>query len=360
MLRDAPPVLVRCESRASRGTGLEPSDGVPQHDRKGEMTMATSTIGAQVAEILSGKIETEKIVIRFEEWERRDLSPEDLATAARAMREAMVRVTLPGTPIDTCGTGGSGKPRINTSTIAAFIVAASGAKVAKHGNKAASGRCGSFDLLEALGTRIDLTPDQERKVYDALGIVFLFAPTHHPAMRHAAEARRRYGKKTLFNLLGPLCNPTGMRRQIIGTGRASDAKLVAEALEILGMERALVVTGEDGLDEVTVCASTLICTVPSGEQVNFHPHSIGLKVCSSKDIEGGDPKTNLAIARDLMAGKGSEAHRNLVLMNAAHALLLTDLAHDVKEAYELARQALDSGAVGKLLNQYIQATDDLA
>jgi anthranilate phosphoribosyltransferase len=328
-----------------------------------------------ISTILTGETSEKEILQLFQEMDERQLTVDDLVGGAKALREHMIPVELPGNPIDTTGTGGSGKKTINTSTLVAFLIATAGAKVAKHGNRSASGNCGSFDVLEGLGAKIELTPEhpstedvqgaaeelrvKERKIYDELGLVFLFAKTHHPAMKHVASARKKFGKKTIFNLLGPLCNPAGVKRQMIGVGNHHDAELIAGAMEKLGADDSLVVTGEDGLDEITMCESTVIRTIPGSRKGKFHPTTLGLEICEPESIEGGSVDQNVQTVRDLASGKGSDAHRNLVLVNAAHALLLTPLASELSEAFVLAKETLASGKVANLIDRYIQATNDV-
>jgi len=274
----------------------------------------------------------------------------------------MVPVSLSPDAIDTCGTGGSGKKTINTSTLAAFIVAAMGGKVAKHGNRSASGNCGSFDLLEHLGARINLSPKEEKDVFDELGIVFLLAPLHHPAMRFVAPLRKAYGKKTLFNYLGPLSNPAGVKRQLIGNGNHEAALLFVQSLQQDGGDKyALIVTGDDGLDEVTVTAPTTVRTVQGDviSETRFSPEQLSLPFYAEKDIGGGAAAENAAIFLDLAKGQGDDAKKTLVLVNAAHALLLTDRFPSLPEAYATAKEILASGKVLALIERYCRLTNDV-
>lgn len=295
----------------------------------------------------------------FNQWSSVPFTAADLASAAQAMRAAMLPVDLGSGAIDTCGTGGSGKQRINTSTLVAFIVAAAGGKVAKHGNRAAGGRCGSFDLLEGLGAKIDLTPKQEQKIFRELGIAFLFAQIHHPAMKHVASARKTFGKPTIFNLLGPLSNPADVRRQLLGTPLKANAQLLRDALKLLGTEEAWIVTGDDGLDEVTLTGSTTILKSDGGEE-RFSPTDIRLRFVNEVEIRGGNAKDNLHIVRDLAAGRGTEAHRNLVIVNAAHALMLANIALTVQAGAVIASDLLRSGTVRTLIDRYVEASNDLS
>lgn len=290
----------------------------------------------------------------FNELVMRPVSSELLIDGVQALRENMIPVSLSSDAIDTCGTGGSGLKTINTSTLTAFIVAAAGGKVAKHGNRSASGNCGCFDLLEELRVNINLNPEQERLAFEKLGIAFLFAPLHHPALRFVAPLRKNYGKKTLFNLLGPLCNPTGVRRQIIGTGNAKDAPIIAETLLKLCSFGSMVVTGNDGLDEITITTTTIIRNITvNGIQIEeFSPVSVSLPLAFPQEIEGGNTKENAQIFLELIQGRGNTAMRNLVLINAAHALFLTSMVATMPEAFALAQKTLDSGAAYDVFRSY--------
>lgn len=307
-----------------------------------------------ISALISEKLQEEKRGQFFRELISQPITASLLAVGVRALNEKMIPVLLPQNAIDTCGTGGSGKRTINTSTLTAFIVAAAGGKVAKHGNRSASGHCGSFDLLEELGVRIDLTPEEECRVFGELGIVFLFASQHHPSLRFIAPLRKQYGKKTLFNLIGPLCNPAGVKRQLLGTGSEEHAVIISEALRMLGTFESTVVTGCDGLDEVTVTAETTVRTVMQTgvQRTVFSPESLSLPLSTPKEIVGGTPSENAAIFLELANGIGDVAKRNLVLVNAAHALLLTDLVSSIDEAFALVSETLSSGKVYGLFERY--------
>ena len=328
------------------------------------MNTITQNVGSIVEQMLAGHLDEEEIIDALTSLEDHRFTGTELAQAATIMRKAAVPMTLEGCPMDTCGTGGSGLARINTSTLVAFVVAAAGGTVAKHGNRSSGGRCGSFDVLEGLGAHINLTADQAKRIYDRLGIVFLFAPQFHPAMRNVAAARKRYGKRTIFNLLGPLCHPAGVKRQLIGTPNGETAALIAEALQELHTERSMVVSGKDGLDEVTVCGETEVYDSAS-EKKNifahaFHPENFGIPLYAPSSITGGDVQTNVDIAKDILSNASSPAHRDLVIVNAAHALLLTDLVTDLPAAISLARETLSSGKAQRLMERYIAITHTIS
>lgn len=304
--------------------------------------------------VLSEKCEDTEREAIFNELVQRPITADLLTDGVRALRENMIATTLSSDAIDTCGTGGSGLKTINTSTLTAFIVAAAGGKVAKHGNRSSSGNCGCFDLLEELGVNIDLNSDQERLIFEKLGITFLFARLHHPALRFVAPLRKSYGKKTLFNLVGPLCNPAGVHRQMIGTGNEADGEIIAEALHRLGSFGSIVVTGHDGLDEVAITANTTVRRVLEKrvEMKEFSPQSLSVAFALPSEILGGSSKDNATLFLELAQGKGNTAMRNLILLNATHALLLTSLATTTKEAFSIAQSTLDSGAAFDLFRSY--------
>ncbi len=275
------------------------------------------------------------------------ITPKELALVVRFLRTQMTcKLRLPNA-IDICGTGGSGLPRINTSTIAAMILARLGVGIAKHGNKAASGRFGSFDLLESLGVKFGGTPADIEKKYTAEHLAFLFAPSFHPVMRHFADARKRIGKPTFFNLLGPLLNPALPKRQIIGTPFKDKMHLIAETCRLLGKEAVYVVCGEDGLDEVTLTGKTFVTKLYHGKIRSYalHPRDFKVPTAAFTKIQGGDANVNTAIARDILAGTCTTRHRDLVLVNVALALKLTGKVQTLHEGYQMALGAIQMPSI---------------
>ena len=303
--------------------------------------------------ILSGEATTAQIASFLVGLRMKGETAEELLGFARAMREKSSRVEagLDGGPLlDTCGTGGSGPCTFNISTVAAFVVAGAGARVAKHGNRSMSTACGSADVLEALGVRSALSADEAAHAIRLIGIGFLFAPAFHPAMRHAQPARQELKMRTVFNLLGPLTNPAGASRQLIGAPSESAAMLMAQALAGLEPERAFVVHGSDGMDEVTICGATAVFEVQGG-QVRRHewtPADFGLKTASIDQLNGGDREVNANIARNILAGERGP-RRDIVLMNAAAALLVHGKASSLREGMRLAAESIDSGAAREKL-----------
>lgn len=249
--------------------------------------------------------------------------------------------------IDICGTGGSGLPRINTSTISAFILAELGVKVAKHGNKAASGRFGSFDLLEKLGVDIGKNSDELKKIFKKTGLAFIFARNFHPVMKYFAEARMKIGKPTIFNILGPLLNPTDVKMQIIGTSFKKQMRLIAEACKLFGKKKIFVVRGRDGLDEVTLTKKTDIVELNNGKifEYTIKPEDFGIERCKFKEIAGGSAKFNTDIALKILNGKCKSRHKDLIFANTALALKLIGKVDNLKDGFVLAKSVL---GVGKL------------
>ena len=288
---------------------------------------------------------------------------EEIAGAAQAMRERCVRLPGPeiGDAIDTCGTGGDGAGTVNVSTLAALAAAGAGVKVAKHGNRAVSSRCGSADLLEALGVRIDPAPDVAAKCLRETGFAFLFAPLYHPAMKAVVPVRRALGIRTIFNILGPLCNPVGVRRQLIGVYSRDLVQMVAVVLKRLGCERAMVVASEDGLDEISVCAPTTaaLLTEDGAIQVmSLSPADLGMKVHPTDAVKGGDPRENAAVSMELLGGAKGPV-RDAVVINAGAALMVAGVARDLTEGAALAGKSLDSGAAMAVLQKVKSVTREV-
>ena len=280
---------------------------------------------------------------------------DEIAGCAEAMREHV----LPVRPrrddlVDTAGTGGDGARTINISTAAALVAAAAGAGVAKHGNRAVSSSSGSADVLEALGFELELPPARVARSIDELGFGFLFAPTHHPAMRHAAPVRRELGARTVFNVLGPLTNPAGARAQVVGVYAPELVRTIADVLAQLGARRAFVVHGAAGIDELSPTGPNLVCEVLAGtvhERV-IDPQELGVARCDPNDLTGGSPAENAAAIRAVFAGENG-GRRSAILLNAAGAIAAGGHAADLREGLEHAREAVDSGAAGERLEQLI-------
>jgi anthranilate phosphoribosyltransferase len=301
-------------------------------------------------ELLSGRIETQDIVRLLQALNRRQVSSSELGAFARIMRRhaAPVFVTeneRPAHMLDTCGTGGDGSGTFNISTAAAFVAAAAGAHVAKHGNRSVSSRSGSADVLEALGIRIDLPLERSGRAIRELGIGFLFAPVAHSATHHAGAARKQIGARTVFNLLGPLTNPAGAHSQILGVFSPDLIDLVAATLAELGIHRAFVVHGFGGLDEISLAGETQVAEVREGSvrRLVLAPEDFGLPRAPLEALNGGTPQENADLIRGLFEGK-TGPRRDVVLANSAAALVVTGIADNFREAVYLAEHALSSGA----------------
>jgi anthranilate phosphoribosyltransferase len=280
---------------------------------------------------------------------------EEIAGCAEAMRDHVVHVRPQRQDlVDTAGTGGDGQKTINISTAAALVAAAAGAGVAKHGNRAASSATGSADVLEALGFNLDLPAERIAQSIDELGFGFMFAQAHHPAMKHAGPVRRELGTRTIFNILGPLTNPAGARCQVIGVYAENLVRPIAEALVQLGSERAFVVHGAGGLDELSPVGPNTVCEVRHGAVVDrvIDPVDLGVPRCSVEDLRGGDPPENAHAIREVFQG-GNGGRRNAILLNAAGAIAAAGLAEDLGEGLAIAREALASRAAEQRLDELV-------
>jgi anthranilate phosphoribosyltransferase len=283
---------------------------------------------------------------------------DEIAGCAEAMRKHV----LPVRPqrddlVDTAGTGGDGAKTINISTAAALVAAAAGAGVAKHGNRAVSSASGSADVLEALGFNLGLPSERVAQSIDELGFGFLFAPTHHPAMRHAAPVRRDLGARTVFNVLGPLTNPAGARAQVVGVYAPGLVRTIAEVLAQLGARRAFVVHGADGIDELSPSGPNLVCEVVDGwvRERMIDPLELGVDRCDAAELRGGSADENAAAIRGVFHGENG-GRRSAILLNAAGAIAAGGHAEDLREGLELARRAIDSGAAAERLEQLVAFT----
>ena len=281
----------------------------------------------------------------------------EITASARAMRAAAMRLEHPYQVIDTCGTGGDGLHTLNISTASALVAAGAGVKVAKHGNRAMSSRSGAADVLTALGVNVSASLEQSRKALDDAGICFLFATAHHGAMKHVSPIRQDLGFRTIFNLLGPLANPAGAQRQVLGVYDSRWVEPLARVLGALGSERAWVVHGQ-GLDELSTTGSSHVAEWRDGgvRLFTITPEAVGLPVASLSDLKGGDPVFNAQAIRNLLAGVNG-AYRDVVLLNAAAALLVSEKVETLREGVELAGQVIDDGRAALALERLVQASN---
>jgi anthranilate phosphoribosyltransferase len=283
---------------------------------------------------------------------------DEITGGAMAMREKMVHIKAPDHAIDTCGTGGDASGTYNVSTAASLVVAACGVTVAKHGNRALSSKAGSADVLTALGVNIETSPEIVERSIEEVGIGFMMAPRHHGAMRHVGGTRVELGTRTIFNLLGPLSNPAGTKRQLIGVFAKEWIEPLAEVLKRLGSTRAWVVHGDDGLDEITTTAATHVAELKNGEVSCFEitPEVAGLPFAEPSDLKGGDADHNAAALTEVLKGVPSP-FRDIVLLNAAAALVVAERTSDLRSGVELAAVAIDSGAAETTLDRLVTITN---
>ena len=283
---------------------------------------------------------------------------EELAAGVEAMREVAVAVDAPPDAIDTCGTGGDGADTFNISTAVALVAAGAGAPVAKHGSTAASSRSGSAEVLRELGVKLEIEPDLIARCIKEAGVGFMFAALHHSAVKNVASARRALGVRTLFNLLGPLSNPARAKRQLMGVYAKDLLPVMAEAMRELGVERAWIVHGSDGLDELTTTGSSYVCELLNGEirQFEVTPEDAGLPRAKIADLKGGDPSENAAAITALLNGEPG-AFRDIAVLNASAALIIADKADNIEKGARLAEAAIDSGAAKTALSGLVEISN---
>jgi len=282
---------------------------------------------------------------------------EEITGAALSMREKVVKITAPFGAIDTVGTGGDASGTFNISTASSFIVSAAGVPVAKHGNKALSSKTGAADVLSQLGVNLDCDISVVQKAMDEIGICFLMAPRHHMAMRHVAASRSELGTRTIFNILGPLANPALVTKQLVGVFSESWVEPMARVLKSLGSERAWVVHGSDGLDEITTTGITKVATLDKGDITTFtiHPDDAGIELAKPKDLKGGLPKQNAEALLNLLKGEKG-AYRDIVVFNSAAALIISGKVSTLKEGARLAADMIDNGQAKQKLDQLVSIT----
>ena len=325
--------------------------------RRQDLTVEESA--AAMDEIMEGRAQPAQIAGLLIALAMKGERPREVVGLARTMRAHSTKLSRVYPDVfDTCGTGGDRAHTFNVSTVAALVVAASGVTVAKHGNRSVSSRCGSADLFEALGVNITAQPAVVERCLQEAGIAFFYAPTFHPSMRHAAPARKDLGVRTAFNLLGPLTNPAGAARQLVGVPRPELTELVARSLGLLGSARAWVVHGADGLDEISTTGYTKVSEYRDGAVNTFyvHPAELGIPKASPEALRGGDAAQNARIARDVLDGNRG-APRDIVLLNAGVSLLVAGVVPDIAQGISRAASALDSGAAAGALRQLIELSN---
>jgi anthranilate phosphoribosyltransferase len=271
---------------------------------------------------------------------------DEITGAVTVMRQKATKIQVEGDVVDTCGTGGDGLHTFNISTVSAFVAAGVGLKIAKHGNRSVSSRCGSADLLMGLGVNIEITPDMVKKCIEEVGIGFMFAPMFHPAMKYAIGPRREIGIRTIFNILGPLTNPAGAKSQLLGVYDPELTEPICKVLKNLGSKKAFVVHGEEGLDEISISGRTKITELNNGKIITYFitPEDFGLKRGILEEIRGGSMDENVELTMEILSGKDKGTRRDIVLLNTAFVLSAGGITDDIAEGINLAAEAIDSGA----------------
>ncbi len=286
---------------------------------------------------------------------------DEITACATVMREKCVRIKPNFDVLDIVGTGGDYADTFNVSTISAFVIAATGTAVAKHGNRSVSSKCGSADVLEKLGVKIDVTPEKAEKMLQEINICFLFAPLYHASMKFAMPARKQLSMRTIFNILGPLSSPAAANMCLIGVYDESLVAPLAMVLKNLGVKRAMVVCGHDGLDEISLCTSTTVCEV-NGEYINsffLNPRQLDLPLCDPSALKGGSIEENAKIALDILSGKERGAKRNMVLLNAAACIYMSNSNQTLRECVKIAEDIIDSGKALNKLNEFIKQSNEV-
>ncbi len=312
-------------------------------------------------EIMDGKATNAQIGSYLTALRMKGESIEEIAGSAASMRSHCTKLTPETDVLDIVGTGGDEAYTFNISTIAAFVVSAAGVPVAKHGNRSVSSKCGSADLLDALGVKIDIPAEQSAEILKKIGLCFMFAQTYHASMKFAAPVRRELGVRTIFNILGPLANPAGANLQLLGVYDENLVEPLARVLANLGVKRAMVVHGHDGLDEISLCGPSTVCEVNDGKLNSFFldPAQFGFEKCKPEDLVGGNPEENAKIAMDVLSGKKG-AKRDIVLLNSAVCLYMANSSLTLRDCVRLAAETIDSGKAMEQLHRFIKLSQEEA
>jgi anthranilate phosphoribosyltransferase len=308
--------------------------------------------------IMSGQASDIEITALLTGLKIKGETPEEIAAFAKVMKEYALKIDpkVSGNMVDMCGTGGDKSNTFNISTAALFIVAGAGIPIAKHGNRAMTSKCGSADVLEALGVDLSTDPEKIKRSIEEVGIGFMFAPAHHSATKHVMPVRKALGYRTVFNILGPLTNPAGAKAQLMGVFDEELTEKLAEVFKLLGLERAMVVHGEPGLDELSTVGKTKVSELKDGIVNTYYirPEDYSLKRASIKDLLGGTPQENASTIRNIMNGSDTGPKKDITLLNAAAGIVVGGKAEDLKEGLMIARKALEDGKADKKLQQYIK------
>ena len=323
-------------------------------------TLTRAEAHAAMTSVMAGEATPAQLGALLAALHIRGETVDEIAGCAAALRDVVVRVSVSGDPVDIVGTGGDRSNSFNISTVSSLVVAGAGGRVAKHGNRAATSACGSADVLEALGVRIDLGPEAVARCVAETGVGFMFAPRFHPAMRHAGPVRREIGIRTVFNVLGPLANPAGVRRILLGVPSPALGEKIAKVLGELGTEHALVIHGEDGLDEISPSGPTRTWELRGGvvREGRIDPGELGLERAPRAEITGGDPTRNAAMARRVLDG-AKDGTRTAIVLNAGAGAYVAGLARDIREGARLAAEAIDSGRAREALARFVATSQRL-
>lgn len=314
-----------------------------------------------MSEIMDGAATNAQIASFLTAMRMKGESIEEITACAMVMRDKCTKLNPKMDVLDIVGTGGDEANTFNISTVASFVVSAGGVPVAKHGNRSVSSKCGSADLLEALGINIQLSAQQSEQILNEIGMCFMFAPIYHASMKYAAPVRKELGVRTIFNILGPLCNPAGANMQLLGVYDENLVEPLSQVLANLGVKRAMVVHGHDGLDELTLCDSSTICEINNGKLNSFFlsPEQFGLKRCGSTDLTGGTAKENAEIALDILDGKPGPK-RDVVVLNAAVCLYMSHNNITLRECIEMAKSIIDSGKAKQQLLRFVELSNSFS
>ena len=315
------------------------------------------------SELMEGKLTDTQIGGILVGLKMKGETVDEIFSGAKVMRDKAVKIDIKDKSnlVDTCGTGGDKVDTFNVSTITAFVVAGSGVKVAKHGNRSVSSKCGSADIMEALGVKIDMPPNKVKEAIEKIGLGFLFAPLFHPAMKNVIRQRRELGIRTIFNILGPLSNPTGAYYQLIGVYDEALVKPIAKVLIKLGLKRGFVVYGKEGLDEVSITSPTVVAEINNGDLdiYTVKPEDFGLKRATLEDIKGGDINDNLEIALNILKGKDKSARTDFVALNSAFALKSVGKVENIKDGIELSKESIYKGRAFEVLEKLREFSQSL-
>lgn len=311
-------------------------------------------------QIISGQLNKEEIIKIFESFEAKPITNEELLGIVQTTRKNMVKVDVSFDCLDNCGTGGDKLNTFNISTVSSIVCASAGIHMAKHGNRAASSKCGSADVLEELGVKIELDAKRAKKCLEDCGIVFMFAPLFHPALRHVKDARVEYGQKTYFNILGPMLNPAGAKYQLIGVSDTDKVGLIGDTLLRSGSQRVIIVHGKEGMDEISIETGTQIFDFKQNKEVDqyeIEPKDFDLETYPLENIKGGDKKENTKIFLDILNNRATVAQTNAVLLNSAAAMMAFGKVDSMQEGIELAKEQIESGKALAKLEEFIEISN---